>query len=119
MPERIAIDDDKCVEFSFPKNTIIIPFFFGLHRNKSLWDEELQFKPERFICDPKNFKSKNFFPFGAGPRMCIGNNFAMTEMSFFLYLFLNKFEIKATGQIPEMKPLITLRPSEIILNIKK
>ncbi len=119
MTERVAIDDDKFGEFSFPKNTIIIPFFFGLHRNKSLWDEELQFKPERFISDPKIFKSKNYFPFGVGPRMCIGNNFAMTEMSFFLYLFLNKFQIKATGQIPEMKPLITLRPSEIILNIKK
>jgi cytochrome P450 len=119
MTERVAINDDQFGEFSFPKNTIIIAFFFGLHRHKSLWEEELQFKPDRFIADPKIFKSKNYFPFGAGPRMCIGNNFAMTEMSFFLYLFLNKFEIKATGQIPEMKPLITLRPSEIILNIKK
>ncbi|MEO7044046.1 MAG: cytochrome P450 [Ferruginibacter sp.] len=118
MTERVAIDDDQFGEFSFPKNTIIIPFFFGLHRNKSLWDEELQFKPERFISDPKIFKSKNYFPFGAGPRMCIGNNFAMTEMSFFLHRFLNKFEIMATGQIPEMKPLITLRPNEIILSIK-
>lgn len=119
MTERVAIGDDRFGEFSFPKNTIVIPFFFGLHRNKNLWDEELQFKPERFIADPKIFKSKNYFPFGAGPRMCIGNNFAMTEMSFFLYLFLNKFEIKTTGQIPEMKPLITLRPNEIILTIKK
>ena len=118
MTERVAIDDDQFEEFSFPKNTIIIPFFFGLHRNKSLWGEELQFNPERFIADPKIYKSKNYFPFGAGPRMCIGNNFAMAEMSFFLYLFLNKFEIKATGQIPGMKPLITLRPSEIILSIK-
>jgi cytochrome P450 len=118
MTERVAINDDKFGEFSFPKNTIIIPFFFGLHRNKKLWDEELQFKPERFISDPKIFKSKNYFPFGVGPRMCIGNNFAMTEMSFFLHLFLSKFEINATGQIPEMKPLITLRPSEIILSIK-
>ena len=118
MTERVAIEDDQFGKFSFPKNTIIIPFFFGLHRNKNLWDEALKFKPERFITDPKIFKSKNYFPFGAGPRMCIGNNFAMTEMSFFLYLFLNKFEINATGQIPEMKPLITLRPSKIILSIK-
>ena len=118
MTERVAIEDDQFGNFSFPKNTIIIPFFFGLHRNKNLWDEALKFKPERFITDPKIFKSKNYFPFGAGPRMCIGNNFAMTEMSFFLYLFLNKFEINATGQIPEMKPLITLRPSKIILSIK-
>lgn len=119
MTERVAIEDDSFGEFSFPKNTIIIPFFFGLHRNKNLWDEELKFKPERFISEPKIFKSKNYFPFGVGPRMCIGNNFAMTEMSLFLYLFFKEFEIKSTGQIPAMKPLITLRPDKIILNINK
>jgi cytochrome P450 len=118
MTERVSINDDQFGEFTFPKNTIIILFFFGLHRDKNLWEEELQFKPERFIADPTIFKSKNYFPFGAGPRMCIGNNFALTEMSFFLHLFLNKFEIKATGQMPEMKPLITLRPDEIILSVR-
>ena len=40
MTERVAIEDDEFEEFSFPKNTIIIPFFFGLHRDKSLWNEE-------------------------------------------------------------------------------
>ena len=119
MTERVSIEDDRFGEFSFPSNTIIISYFFGLHRNKNLWDEELKFKPERFIADPKLYKSKNYFPFGAGPRMCIGNNFAMTEMAFFLYLFLKEFEIKPTGQIPEMKPLITLRPDKIVLNITR
>ncbi len=119
MTERVAIEDDEFGEFSFPKGTIIIPFFFGLHRNKYFWDEELKFKPERFIDDPKILKSKNYFPFGVGPRMCIGNNFAMTEMSLFVYLFFKEFEISATGQIPGMKPRITLRPDKIILNINR
>lgn len=118
MTERVAIEDDKFEEFSFPKNTIIIPFFFGLHRDKSLWDEELKFEPERFITDAKVVKSKKYFPFGAGPRMCIGNNFAVVEMSFFIFSFLKKFKIKSTGQIPEMKPLITLRPDKVLLNIQ-
>ena len=50
--------------------------------------------------------------------MCIGNNFAMAEMSFFIFLFLKKFQIKSTGQIPEMKALIILRPDKVLLNIK-
>lgn len=117
--DRVAIEDDQFEEFSFPKNTIIIAFFFGLHRNPALWDDALKFKPERFVNDPKLTKSKNFFPFGAGPRMCIGNNFAMAEMSFFVYAFLSEFEIKPTGQIPEIKPLLTMRPDKIILNISR
>ena len=119
MTERVAIEDDKFEDYSFPKNTIIIPFFFGLHRDKNLWNKELSFVPERFLINNKVTKLKNYFPFGAGPRMCIGNNFAIAEMSFFIFSFLKKFKIEATGQIPEMKPLITLRPDNVILNIKR
>lgn len=119
MTERAAIEDDKFEDYSFPKNTIIIPFFFGLHRDKNLWNEELNFVPERFLINNKVTKLKNYFPFGAGPRMCIGNNFAIAEMSFFIFSFLKKFKIQATGQVPEMKPLITLRPDSVILNIKR
>ncbi|MFT3911216.1 MAG: cytochrome P450 [Ferruginibacter sp.] len=116
MTERVAMEDDAFGEYSFPKGTIIIAFFFGLHRDKDLWDDELKFKPGRFIPDPK---SKNYFPFGAGPRMCIGNNFAVMEMCFFVYAFLKTFTINSTEHSPEMKPLITLRPTEVILKVEK
>lgn len=119
MTERMAVEDDQFGDFSFPRKTIIIPFFFGLHRDEDLWEDPLAFNPQRFIADPKAARSKFYFPFGAGPRMCIGNNFAMVEMSFFLYTFLREFQIKPTGHIPEMKALITLQPDKVILNIKK
>jgi cytochrome P450 len=119
MTERAAVEDDQFGDFSFPAKTIIIPFFFGLHRDKDIWEDPLDFKPQRFITDPKAARSKYFFPFGAGPRMCVGNNFAMAEMSFFLYSFLKAFQIKPTGQVPEMKALITLKPGKVILNIKR
>lgn len=119
MTERAAIEDDQFGLFSFPKNTIIISFFFGLHRSESLWQEPLKFKPERFISDAGTIKAKHFFPFGAGPRMCIGNNFAIAEMSFFLFAFLKEFQIKPTGKIPEMRPLITLRPDKVLLSIER
>jgi cytochrome P450 len=116
--ERVAIEDDQFDGFAFPKGTIIVPFFFGLHRNKKHWQNESTFLPERFIQNPTIAKSNNFFPFGAGPRMCIGNNFAMAEMIFFLHAFFSKFILEATNQVPEFIPLITLRPDKIILNLK-
>jgi cytochrome P450 len=121
MTERVSLNDDAFNGFRFPKGTIIIPFFYGLHRNSKYWSHESDFEPERFIfSDPaKSKKVKNFFPFGSGPRMCIGNNFAMAEMAFILHEFLSRFEISPTNEIPEMWPLITLRPRKLVLHLKR
>ncbi len=119
MTERVALDDDEFEGISYPKKTIIIPFFFGLHREEKLWKEATKFNPDRFLDNPKMVKSNNYFPFGAGPRMCIGNNFAMAEMTFFLFLFLKEFTIAPTTALPIMNPLITLRPDKVILEIKR
>jgi cytochrome P450 len=117
MTERVALADDAYGDYVFPANTIIISFLVGLHRDRRLWADPLLFIPQRFIDDPKAVRAGNFFPFGAGPRMCIGNNFAIVEMSFFLYSFLKAFEIGPTGQVPEMRALITLKPDKVLLNI--
>ena len=119
MTERIAIADDTFDGINFAKGTIVIPFFFGLHRDEKLWTNAGTFNPERFLNDDSLMKVKHYFPFGAGPRMCIGNNFAMAEMCFFLHEFLKVFTIKSTGEKVEMKPLITLRPKEVILNVQR
>jgi cytochrome P450 len=118
MTDRVAIEAGTVNGFEFPSKTVFIAFFFGMHRDKKLWDAPNSFIPQRFIDDEKLVKSKNFYPFGAGPRMCIGFHFAMAEMSFFVHLFLQKFEFEATDQVPEMMPLITLRPNKVCLNIK-
>jgi cytochrome P450 len=117
MTDRVAIEDDAFADYTYPKGTIVIPFFYGLHRDKTIWEDAVEFKPERFLPDQKAAKLKNFFPFGAGPRMCIGNNFAVAEMSFFLYEFLKEFQITPTEQMPQMQPLLTLHPDNIFLSI--
>ncbi len=119
MTERIAITDDTFDGINFAKGTIIIPFFFGLHRDEKLWTDAGTFNPERFLHEDSLIKVKHYFPFGAGPRMCIGNNFAIAEMCFFLHEFLKVFTIKSTREKVIMKPLITLRPKDVVLNVQR
>jgi cytochrome P450 len=121
MTDRVSLKDDQFGEYFFPKGTTIIPFFYGLHHNKKYWTESSEFRPERFISQDqvKTRKFKSFFPFGAGPRMCIGNHFAIMEMAIILHSFFSRFEVEPTEEIPEMWPLITLRPRKLFLNLKR
>lgn len=114
MTERVALADDGYGAFTYPKGTIIIPYFYGVHRNPAFWDRPDAFEPERFLGEKKN---KAFFPFGGGPRLCIGNGFAMAEMAIFLRLFFEKNRLEPTGRTPRLQPLITLRPSEVIVKL--
>ncbi|WP_461451947.1 cytochrome P450 [Mucilaginibacter sp.] len=119
--ERVAINDDEFSGFTFPAGTSILTYIYGMHRSEGYWENASAFDPERFLNSEgvidKNIK--NYFPFGAGPRMCVGNNFAMAEMAFVLHAVCKKFHINTTGATPKAWPLLTLRPSEVILGIKK
>jgi cytochrome P450 len=116
--ERAAVGEDSFGEYRYPKGMLMISFIYGLHRDKKFWQNPDVFYPERFIEQPDLVKSKYFYPFGAGPRMCIGNNFAMAEMSFFVHRFFSKYIVNITTQIPKKVPLLTLRPDAVVLEIK-
>lgn len=119
ISDRIALHDDAYRQFSFPKDTIVILFYYGLHRDKKFWEDPAAFMPERFLKDKgAKDKQKAFYPFGAGPRLCIGNSFAMAEMTLFLQAMIRRFNILPTSIEPHVKPLVTLRPDHVILGIK-
>jgi cytochrome P450 len=120
VSERLTVNDDEFGGFSYPAGTSILTYLYGMHRHSGYWDDAERFNPERFLTPEGtiNKNIKNYFPFGAGPRMCVGNNFAMAEISFVLYMIFKKFDIKATST-PVPWPLLTMRPREVILNIKK
>lgn len=120
ISDRVALQDDAYSNLTFPKKSIIILFFYGLHRDPKYWENPESFAPSRFAKENEDKrKPKAYYPFGGGPRLCIGNNFAMAEMAIFLQAMINGFEIEPTDQQPKSKPLITLRPDRIVLNIKK
>lgn len=119
VSDRVAIEDDSFKGFSFPKGTIIALYYYGLHRNERYWKDATSFRPQRFLEQSGERETRAFFPFGAGPRMCIGNNFAMAEMAIFLQAFIHQFDLKPTDSIPRMNPLITLRPEGVLLQIAR
>ena len=116
VSDRVSLEDDSFGGFTYPKGTILALFYFGLHRSSKYWEEPQAFKPERFLSTDKE-KSKVFFPFGGGPRLCIGNNFAMAEMALFQQAFLRKFDLQQTPTVPKMRALVTLRPQGVLLGV--
>jgi cytochrome P450 len=117
--DRVATSDDHFKDYSYPEGTIIMMFLYGMHRDKRFWTDPETFKPERFMKGGEGEKNKSYVPFGAGPRLCIGNNFAMAEMAIFLKSFLENFEIHAGPIPPKIVALITLKPDNIVLRVEK
>ncbi|HMT29860.1 MAG TPA: cytochrome P450 [Bacteroidia bacterium] len=109
---RKTIKPDKIGNYKIPAGHNILISPYALHRDKRYWPEPLKFIPERFTPEEIKKRPKNsYLPFGAGPRMCIGNNFALMEMQVVLSMILSKFNISLASEdeiIPD--PLITLRP---------
>ena len=91
---------------------------YEIHRHKYFWEDPTAFKPERFAKENALKLSKHYYPFGAGPRMCIGNNFAMYEMILAILSLVEKYEIVEKKSPIEIKPLITLKPKNAILEFK-
>ncbi len=120
ISDRVSLDDDKFRDFTFPKGSIIIIFYYGLHRDEKFWKNPESYQPSRFYkSNIEKEKLKAYYPFGAGPRLCIGNNFAMAEMVIFLQSAIQRFDFKPTGISPKINPLVTLRPDRIILDVEK
>ena len=108
---RENIEDVEIGGYHIPKGyTLMIPVYH-IHRDPKLWEEPDAFRPERFSKEnAKAYHRFAYFPFGGGPRQCIGNNFALMEMQLIIVMMLQKFRFKVSaGFEPEMHPMITLR----------
>ncbi|WP_324671572.1 cytochrome P450 [Hymenobacter sp. GOD-10R] len=114
--DRVAQEDDSYNGISLPKGTLISAYLLGVHHAPSLWEDAEVFRPERFAPElVKNQPPYAYVPFGGGPRLCIGNQFALTEMQLVLLEMLRRFEVGWIEQPPvQLQPLITLRPRQEI-----
>ena len=112
ITDRVALEDDEVKGITIHKGELIGIYIYGAHHSEEFWDKPSEFNPERFSPEnKKDIPSYTYFPFGGGPRLCIGQQFAWTEMILALYHLKKTFNFSlAKGQEIDIEPLITLRP---------
>jgi cytochrome P450 len=114
--DRVANEEIEVDGYRFKKGSLVLLSLYELHRYQDFWKYPETFKGKRF----KEFEDKEyanyFYPFGAGPRMCIGNAFATYEMILVVANLIKKYKFSTPMDKVEINPMITLKPKEVILN---
>ncbi len=112
MMGRRAIADFEMGGYSFPAGTFFGMSQWVLHHMPELWDDADTFRPERWdATSGKKALPWAYFPFGGGPRICIGMPFAQLEAKVLLITILQHYRPRLVpGFQVELQPLITLRP---------
>jgi cytochrome P450 len=109
---RKAIADDELGGYHIPQGSMVIISPYATHRHPDFWEQPEVFDPERFT--PERVAARPHFahfPFGGGPRLCIGSNFAVMEAQLILATVAQRFRLRLMPDhpvVPEAK--ITLRP---------
>jgi len=116
--DRVNIEKDMFNNLEFEPGCNLLFSVYEIHRHPKLWDSPEAFLPERFAEGERQYSSQ-YFPFGAGPRKCIGNNFAMFEMIMAVTELVSKFKIHPEFKKIEITPLITLKPKNALLRFEK
>lgn len=112
VTSRVAIEDDEVDGIKIDKGDLVTLFIYGSHHNKDHWEEAETFEPNRFTAEEKKkITPFTYFPFSGGPRLCIGAQFAETEMQIVLYHLYKHLDFKMEADHKmELQPLVTLRP---------
>jgi cytochrome P450 len=112
LMSRDSVGPDRFGDIGIEANTSVMISPWVLHRHKTLWDEPDYFDPERFAPGRREKIHRfAYLPFGAGPRICIGQGFAMQEAMIILSSILQKFRLTLVpGHPVEAQARLTLRP---------
>lgn len=107
---RRAIEDDQIGGYPVPKGSLIITSPYIVHRQPQAWPQPEAFRPERFL-EEARVPRYAYIPFGGGPRLCIGNNFALLEGPLILATIAQHYRlVPASAKPVEAAPLVTIRP---------
>jgi cytochrome P450 len=111
---REAIDDCEIGGFRVPAGTQVFMFQWATQRDPRFYDEPQAFKPERWTEDfIERLPKYAYFPFGGGPRACIGASFAMMEIVLCLAAIGQKFRLELDPNHPvTIYPAMSLRPKD-------
>ena len=109
---RQAMADDQVGGYDVPRGWIVFVVPWVLHRLPAIWGDPERFNPDRFSPERSAERPKfTYLPFGAGPRQCIGNQFALIEAQLIVATLAQRYRLRLVpGHRVEPEPLITLRP---------
>ena len=107
---RTALKDDILCDREIKAGDTVMMPIYALHRHELLWDNPNAFDPDRFAPEA-SYDRYAYLPFGNGPRVCIGAEFALRESQIILATLLSKFRFSLSDNSePEPHLLMTLRP---------
>jgi cytochrome P450 len=108
---REAIGEDRIGDLVLPPRSIVFVAPWVLHRHHALWQDPELFRPARFMPDQPAPARFAFMPFGAGPRVCVGAQFAMTEAILVLAAIVARFRITCVDTRPVLPVgIVTTQP---------
>lgn len=119
---RECIAKDEILGQTIPAKSVFLLSIYALHQDPQYYPDPQKFDPDRFAPELVKQRPKlAYMPFGAGPRMCIGNHFAMMEMQLILAMLVQRFDFEMVDNAPVVpQPLVTLSPKGgIKMRIKK
>lgn len=108
---RRARREDRAGGLAIPGGSLVLVSPFVLHRHRGLWEAPERFDPSRFLPGTPPPPRLSYLPFGAGPRVCIGAQFALTELVLASALLARAFDIALpAGARTRPKAIVTTQP---------
>ncbi|PSQ46312.1 cytochrome P450 [Halobacteriales archaeon SW_6_65_15] len=114
---REALEDDSVAGFHLSSGRIVSMPQWVVHRDPRWWDDPEEFRPQRWNAEGENERDGDdrpayaYYPFGGGPRRCVGEGFAMREAKLVLATVGRRFSLDYRGhEPPELIPMVTLHP---------
>lgn len=110
---RQAVEACEIGGYRLPAGATTLSNQWVVHRDSRWWDDPLSFRPDRWANNlQKRLPKFAYFPFGGGPRVCIGNTFAMIELVLVLAALLRRWRVEAVTQELSFRPRMTLAPAK-------
>ncbi len=111
---RVAIAPFRIGEYDFPAGETVLLSQWVMHRDPRFFDNPDALQPERWLGGlADRLPPGAYFPFGDGPRRCIGQGFALLESALVIASIAQKFRFRlAPGRTAVPEPLVTLRPKQ-------
>jgi cytochrome P450 len=109
---RLATNESEIGGYVVPKKALVLMSQYVMHRDPRYFTEPERFDPERWTTEARESRPQfSYFPFGGGPRRCIGEGFAWMEGILLLATLAQHWQMRLVANHPvALRPVITLRP---------